>query len=107
MTNSEELKNANNLSNELMKSESDISKAKTMLGDLIQVYNLVDIKEAGEKLKYEAPRVMAFLEIAFDYVINVDNNIRTIQGELEIQSKELRALCIANGDLESLPHEVA
>ena len=107
MTNLEELKNANNLSNELMKSELDISKAKTMLGDLIQDYNLVDIKEAGEKLKYEAARVMAFLDIAFDYVINVDNNIRTIRGEFEKKSRDLRALCVANGEIEPLPHEVA
>lgn len=103
MTNLEELRITNNLSNELMKSELDISKAKTMLGDLIQDYNLVDIKEAGEKLKYEAERVMAFLEIAFDYVINVDNNIKAIQEDIGKKSRDLRALCVASGEIEKVP----
>lgn len=105
MTNLEELRMKIKFSDRLTESESSTVKARAIIEDLIQDYNLGDIREAGKKLQIEASRVMNFLEIAFDYVISVDNELKAIQDELD--TRELRKLCVASGELEPLPHEVA
>lgn len=107
MTNLEELRMKNKFCDRLMETEFSISKARVLVDDLLQDYNMNDQRKMGEKLQLEAPRVMAFLEIAFDYVISTHEDIKAIQEELHAQTTELRELCIASGELEPLPHEVA
>lgn len=103
MTNLEELTMKNKFSERLTDLELDIAKARAIVADLIQDYNLTDAKRMGEKLQYEASRVVTFLEIVFDYIIGVDNDIKTIQAELD--TGELRKLCIASGELKKIPGE--
>jgi len=64
-----------------------------------------DVVKMGEKLQFEAPRVMTLLEIAFDYVISTYEDIKAIQEEFYAQTAELRELCIASGDIKRLPWE--
>lgn len=106
MTNLEELKLKNKFSERLVESELSIGKIRVLVDDLIQDYNMYDVEKMREKLRYEAPRVMAFLEIVFDYVVSTDEDIKSIQEELHVQTTELRDLCIANNEIKPLPSDL-
>lgn len=105
MTNLEELRMKKKFLDKLDNSEINMGKVRTLVGDLLEEYNMYDPRKTAEKLQYEASRVMTYLDIVFDYVIDIDNDLRAIQKEFDI--KELRKLCVANGEIEPLPHEVA
>lgn len=107
MTNLEELRLKNKFCDRLMDSELSIGKARVLVDDLIQDYNMRDQIKMGEKLQLEAPRVMAFLEIIFDYVVSTHEEIKAIEEELDAQSRELRELCIASGEIKRSPWEEA
>lgn len=105
MTNLEELKIKNEFSNKLMDAELSIHKARALVNDLVQEYSMRDTVKLGEKLQIEAPKVMAFLEIVFDYVISTHEEIKAIQEELLVKTTELRELCIASGEIKRLSWE--
>ncbi|MBB2184773.1 hypothetical protein H0486_18110 [Lachnospiraceae bacterium MD1] len=106
MTSLEELRMKNEFSEKLDNAEMNLDKVRTLVGDLLEEYNMYDPRKTAEKLQYEASRVMTYLEIVFDYVIDTHNDIAAIQEELHTRSKNLRKLCVASGELERTPGEV-
>lgn len=99
MTNLEELKINNAFSDRIIGISVDTEKARTVLCNLINDYSMGDLEEMGKKLKLEAPTVITLIQIAFDYVVNTDDEINTILKELSIKTNKLREICITNNEI--------
>jgi len=59
-----------------------IGYADTLMSDLIQDYDGIDIEEMRKKVSWELPRIMTFLNIIFDYVSDSKHKINEIEKEL-------------------------
>ena len=66
--------------------EIKITYADTLICELIQDYDGIDIEKMREKVSCELPRIMTFLNIIFDYVSDSKYKINEIE-------KELRRIC--------------
>lgn len=77
-----EVRTMNNFADKLSDVEFDISKAIALVGELLEDYNVTDTLRMRDKLMFEAPRVMIFLEMVFDYVVKTHKEILKIQDDL-------------------------
>lgn len=61
------------------------TKARTIMSDLVQdlAVDGSDVpEETLDRLKYEAHRILVFMQIAFDYVIQADNMVTKVDSFL-------------------------
>jgi hypothetical protein len=80
----------NKLIDRLSNLELNMDKVQMLVGGLIQEYHLGDVNEMQNKLRYEAQKVMNFIEIAFDYIHATHKEIVSLQEELDEQVDKIR-----------------
>lgn len=74
-----------NLLNNTSITEKKADKALTVLGDLLQDYAFMDdepTQKEAEKYAWEAKRIFHFIDISFDYVYSIKNEISKAYDDL-------------------------
>lgn len=69
------------IANETMITRIEVNKARRILSDLVEDYGLGTdglTDSIKKKLEYESERLLLYVQMAFDYIVNVDDGITKI-----------------------------